>query len=89
MVAGAPDALESLLSNPGMQCTLFPFLGAVGDSEVACWDLWYNTLFVHDMKELEGGGVDPWDKNPGINPYLFGYVGLALSIAISVLGAAW
>jgi len=29
MAAGAPDALESLLNNPGMQCTLFPFLGAV------------------------------------------------------------
>jgi V-type H+-transporting ATPase proteolipid subunit len=43
-----PNAIEDLLRNPATQCTLFPFLGAVsGDEGVACWDLWYNTLFVH------------------------------------------
>jgi F0F1-type ATP synthase membrane subunit c/vacuolar-type H+-ATPase subunit K len=94
MAAGAPDALESLLNNPGMQCTLFPFLGAVGDSDVACWDLWYNTLFVHDItSQLDDNsypdGSSKWDKNPGVNPYVFGYLGLALAISMSVLGAAW
>lgn len=39
-VEGAPNAIESFFSNPGSQCTLFPFLGALTDSDVACWDLW-------------------------------------------------
>ena len=94
MVAGSPNALEGLLSNPGMQCTIFPFLGATGDSDVACWDLWYNTFFVHEFASTgdfasPATGAEKWDKNPGINPYIFGYVGLALAISISVLGAAW
>lgn len=94
MVAGAPDALESLLTNPATQCTLFPFLGYIGDADVPCWDLWYNTLFVHDITSQGDDksyphGASKWDKAPGINPYLFGYVGLALAISISVLGAAW
>ena len=90
----APDALESLLNNPGTQCTLFPFLGQLGDAPVACWDLWYNTLFVHDLNTQDESGAygadgSKWDKVPGIDPYIFGYVGLALAISISVSGAAW
>ena len=89
----APDALESLLNNPGTQCTLFPFLGQLGDAPVACWDLWYNTLFVHDVNTQDESGAygegSKWDKVPGIDPYIFGYVGLALAISISVSGAAW
>eukprot|EP01044_Picomonas_judraskeda_P010654 COSAG03_NODE_1388_length_4182_cov_1.931423_6_plen_208_part_00 len=78
----------------GTQCTLFPFFGALTDSDVACWDLWYNMLFVHDVTTQEDDGSYPegsgkWDKAPGINPYVFGYIGLALAISISVLGAAW
>ena len=53
----APDALESLLNNPGTQCTLFPFLGQLGDAPVACWDLWYNTLFVHDVNTQDESGA--------------------------------
>ena len=86
----APDALESLLNNPGTQCTLFPFLGQLGDAPVACWDLWYNTLFVHDVNTQDESGAygegSRWDKVPGIDPYIFGYVGLALAISISVTG---
>ena len=94
MVAGSPNALESLLSNPGAQCTLFPFLNTyIGNTEVPCWDLWYNTFFVHEFAVGDftqpATGAEKWDKNPGINPYIFGYVGLALAISISVLGAAW
>jgi hypothetical protein len=75
----------------GTQCTLFPFFGALTDSDVACWDLWYNMLFVHDVTTQEDDGSYPegsgkWDKAPGINPYVFGYIGLALAISISVLG---
>lgn len=51
-------------------------------------------LFVHavttqdnDLTYPDGG--DKWDKAPGINPYVFAYLGLALAISISVLGAAW
>lgn len=89
MATGAPNALEGLFSNPGMQCTLFPFLGVIGDSDgPACWDLWFNTLFVHEI-DIQGGELDKWDKAPGINPYFFAYLGLAFAISISVLGAAW
>ena len=90
----APDAVEGLFSNPAMQCTLFPFLGALSESPdaPACWDLWYNAMFVHEIDITDDAGtpgIDKWDKAPGINPYLWGYTGLAFAISISVLGAAW
>ena len=92
----APDAIEGLLSNPGLQCTLFPFLGVLSDAPdaPACWDLWYNNLFVHNfVSQLDDGTYasprDKWDKAPGIDPYVFGYVGLAFAISLSVCGAAW
>ena len=90
-VVGAPDALEALFSNAATQCTLFPFLGVLSDAKdaPACWDMWYNTLFLHEIDTDGSPGLDKWDKTPGINPYLFAYTGLALAIAISVLGAAW
>ena len=92
----APDAIEGLLSNPGLQCTLFPFLGVLSDEAgaPACWDLWYNNLFVHNFvsqgdDNSYGEGASKWDKAPGIDPYVFGYVGLAFAISLSVCGAAW
>ena len=86
-----PDAIEALFTNPATQCTLFPFLGALTDSKdaPACWDMWYNTLFVHEIDTEGGDLVNKWDKAPGISPYMFGYTGLAFAIAISVCGAAW
>ena len=33
----APDAINGLLLNPGAQCTLFPFLGAIGESKYPCY----------------------------------------------------
>jgi len=42
--------MDEFLSNPGAQCTLFPFLDAPSGSlpgTPACWDFWFNTIFVH------------------------------------------
>ena len=51
--------------------------------------MWYNSFFVHEIDTQGTPGYSKWDKTPGINPYLFGYTGLAFAISISVLGAAW
>ena len=65
------DQLDAFFSNPGAQCTIFPFLDAPEGSTPgtpACWDLWFNAIFVHvRLKgELASAAVPP--RPPPLRP---------------------